>query len=278
MGQTPPLSHLPSGLFGRERDQNLKIITKHTVYSNILQLKPNVPRLIKCTVWASKSLTKMLNLEKSNQQIVPGNTSAPWWGSDATVNKGRGLPPFSRGSNGRLYIFLTLIFLKHLEIRSMDTSEIISLAVASYDERIQLKEKQIECLKLIIDGSEGKFCDVIVALPTGYGKSLIYNLLPFALRTKRSREVGSCLVICPLNLIQSDQMRSLDARGISSCRLSQDCVVTTLKDREECQVTMSDVIKGSYDLIFATPKHCLTLKKEKNYFLIRHFRSWYSQW
>ena len=41
-----------------------------------------------------------------------------------------------------------------------------------------LKEKQIEAVSSFIEGN-----DVFVSLPTGYGKSLIYAILPFLFDT-----------------------------------------------------------------------------------------------
>jgi len=43
----------------------------------------------------------------------------------------------------------------------------------SKDIRIQLKDKQLEAIKHFCSGK-----DVFVSLPTGYGKSLIYGVIP----------------------------------------------------------------------------------------------------
>ena len=52
----------------------------------------------------------------------------------------------------------------------------VDLAIKTAAERLgfkKLKEKQIEAIKAFISGK-----DVFVSLPTGYGKSLIYGILP----------------------------------------------------------------------------------------------------
>ena len=57
---------------------------------------------------------------------------------------------------------------------------------------------------------------VSVCYPTGYGKSIIYQLCGRVLSEIKNHVT---IVITPLNVIQEDQMRSLLTRGISSCRI-----------------------------------------------------------
>ena len=54
-------------------------------------------------------------------------------------------------------------------------SDIIASIIAEVSRRFEvvLKDKQVEAIEMFINGS-----DVFVALPTGYGKSLIYGFLP----------------------------------------------------------------------------------------------------
>ena len=78
----------------------------------------------------------------------------------------------------------------------------LDLAVGKYREGLVLKSKQKECLFNVYQGR-----DIIGNLPTGYGKSIIYHLLPelLALQSRRRRAgdiVSSVLVVCPLNIIQ----------------------------------------------------------------------------
>ena len=53
----------------------------------------------------------------------------------------------------------------------MDISRAIS--VVSMELGLELKDKQVEAIERFCEGS-----DVFVSLPTGFGKSLIYGLLP----------------------------------------------------------------------------------------------------
>ena len=72
---------------------------------------------------------------------------------------------------------------------------------------ISLKEKQYEVLKLLVVEKK----DVLAVLPTGYGKSLIYQLLPPVLsfmnhEGRSSAKNSTVLVISPLNALIRDQI------------------------------------------------------------------------
>ena len=60
--------------------------------------------------------------------------------------------------------------------------------------------------------------DIFVRLPTGYGKSLCYILLPLIFdRLNTHISLSSViLVVSPLVSLMKDQMRALEGRGISA--------------------------------------------------------------
>ena len=108
---------------------------------------------------------------------------------------------------------------------------------------VNLKPKQVICLEKIFLGE-----DILAVLPTGYGKSLIYQLLPLILFRKKVFEedpnrgiisIGDVttvlLVISPLNSLISDQIRKLLTTGlrVSSLNASQQ---STTDDNEEFDV------------------------------------------
>ncbi|XP_077861656.1 uncharacterized protein LOC144342257 [Saccoglossus kowalevskii] len=75
-----------------------------------------------------------------------------------------------------------------------------------------LKPKQARCMKELFSGR-----DVIGVLPTGYGKSLIFELLPYvyeALELASGRSAAQCtvLVVSPLNSIINEQKQSIFTR------------------------------------------------------------------
>ena len=69
----------------------------------------------------------------------------------------------------------------------------------------QLRSEQLEAIAAI---TERKDC--LCVLPTGYGKSLIYQLLPFVFDELSDGEENSCVVVVsPLNAIIEDQISKL---------------------------------------------------------------------
>ncbi|XP_033724737.1 mediator of RNA polymerase II transcription subunit 34-like [Pecten maximus] len=141
----------------------------------------------------------------------------------------------------------------------------------------ELKEKQIETLKCAYE-----LRDCIAVLPTGYGKSLIFQLLPFFMQKKHGMESPMItLVVTPLNSIMEDQVMSLQRVGIQACFLDYDGKKGTRytfdthdsgdeeaegedQDQDDTvvakDVDINDVMKGKYQLVYAHPE---TLTKSK---------------
>ena len=75
---------------------------------------------------------------------------------------------------------------------------------------ILLKPKQIEVLDEIRKGT----LETIAILPTGYGKSLIYQLAPLILD-------GTVIVFSPLSVIQEEQVKQLkNSEALKCCILN----------------------------------------------------------
>ena len=121
----------------------------------------------------------------------------------------------------------------------MDNLDRINTAAKLYDSSLVLKNEQIESLRFFLEGK-----DILVNLPTGFGKSLVFHLIPY-LTSK------SVLVICPLNIIQSDQLKTLSQHGLSACRLTQECQVLTADDTP---ASLKDVMHGNFQVIFCHPE------------------------
>ena len=100
-----------------------------------------------------------------------------------------------------------------------------------YKETI-LKPKQVVCLERLYLQN-----DVMCVLPTGYGKSLIFHLLPMLLFAKSKlcgdlrfgwRSKGICtevvdsivIVVSPLNSLMSDQISRLGLSGIRASAIN----------------------------------------------------------
>jgi superfamily II DNA helicase RecQ len=80
-----------------------------------------------------------------------------------------------------------------------------------------LKDKQIECLESIVCGR-----DTVGVLATGYGKSLIYTLLPTVLDTYYGKAGHIVVVISPLVALMEEQRAKIADFGISTAYLGSE--------------------------------------------------------
>ena len=135
-------------------------------------------------------------------------------------------------------------------------------ACAAYS-NLCFKPKQIQCIELILKGH-----DVVAVLPTGYGKSLIFQLLPWILPPKSEGENNIVLVVCPLSSIIKDQISLLNERGIRAAYLSNftddddtavDQCLFSDDDKKSSTKNVSDVIKeAKIDFLFGHPESFLS--------------------
>ena len=115
---------------------------------------------------------------------------------------------------------------------------------------ITLKPQQLEAIRHIYEGR-----DVFLWLPTGFGKSVCYEVLPFVMDHKRGKlGTGSgsysiVLVISPLVSLMVDQVISLRARGVTAAVLSGHRGVA-----KELQATVSDIRAMKFSLLYAAPE------------------------
>ena len=141
---------------------------------------------------------------------------------------------------------------------------------------LNLKPLQVKCLEYILKGK-----DVIGVLPTGFGKSLIFHILPYFMPTKKHSNI--VLVIRPLNSIIEDQVKILKSRGISVnvlVRKNEDHNETeklfssppspthnhdddedkSLNEKltEEAHQIPSDILNGQCSIVFAHPEALLS--------------------
>ena len=107
----------------------------------------------------------------------------------------------------------------------------LSIAVGKSDISVLFKVGQVRALEAIYLGQ-----DVLGVLPTGYGKSLIFQLIPDLIAFRRRHELllsdvsDQCsdvdvrrdtivIVICPLDSLMANHTESLIQKGISSAVL-----------------------------------------------------------
>lgn len=115
---------------------------------------------------------------------------------------------------------------------------------------LKLKEKQVEAMKALYEGN-----DVFLWLPTGYGKSICYQALPFLFDYKLKRtdlpshKHSVCVVVSPLISLMVDQVTRLRAIGIGSAILSGTRGVD-----KSLLATEKDIKLGAFALIFSAPE------------------------
>ena len=143
------------------------------------------------------------------------------------------------------------------------------------------REPQTAALKAFYDSK-----DSICLLPTGGGKSVIYQITPFLAKYKLNSDSGLItIVISPLNAIMYDQVLKLTAKGIKACyvdmaaksghsfglkkRNSSDIEDSDDSDQENnnepekvhCNVSFKSIEKGDYNIIYCHPEALLSTKQ-----------------
>ena len=106
---------------------------------------------------------------------------------------------------------------------------------------LTLKKEQMSALRHGCDGD-----DVFVWLPSGFGKSIVYECLPFLLDHKLGRvHACSCsvvLVVSPLVALMIDQVESLRRRGV-------DCAIMSDHEGVEKCLLVSEKHMNQYHLL-----------------------------
>lgn len=84
-------------------------------------------------------------------------------------------------------------FKKNIEFTLKTKFALFSINKQRSTEYNYIKPKQIDCVKYALN------CDTLVILPTGYGKSLVYELVQNITKTK-------VIIISPINAIIDEQV------------------------------------------------------------------------
>ncbi|XP_062567355.1 uncharacterized protein LOC134229626 [Saccostrea cucullata] len=146
----------------------------------------------------------------------------------------------------------------------------------------ELKPEQISALRAFTESK-----DLVCLLPTGFGKSVIFQLMPFI----TDDPMAVVLVISPLNAIMKDQVRKLCESGIPACFLDitgrdgstymlKPALGTDIEDESEdredssiddetdedvgkllMKVSPEEVAAGKFRLIYAHPEAFLSSRE-----------------
>ena len=108
-----------------------------------------------------------------------------------------------------------------------------------------LKPLQREAIRAFVLGK-----DVFVSLPTGYGKSLCYALLPLVFdRLRGYRETSIALCISPLTALMMEQRAKFSVRGLRSEFVGQ---------LQQDVQSLSSVQQGQVQLLYVSPESILS--------------------
>lgn len=98
------------------------------------------------------------------------------------------------------------------------------------------KPYQYQIIDQIADGK-----DVLAVMPTGYGKSLCFQMPPLL-----TKEVA--IVISPLIALMADQKMILDNLGMTSC-----CYNSTMSQKKKKEIE-EGLVAGEYQILYITPE------------------------
>ena len=100
--------------------------------------------------------------------------------------------------------------------------------------------------KLAIEKIVSNKKDVFVNLPTGFGKSLIYQALPLVFDHTTNLPGHIVVVVSPLISLMEDQVKQLQDIGIRAVSISS-----------QADIDWSRIEKGEYSIVFGSPEAVL---------------------
>ena len=147
---------------------------------------------------------------------------------------------------------LTLVHKRHPEIRNT-RNKIKNMAesVGAFEfylqetlkdlsengKQIDLKPEQGTAMKSLVHGQ-----DVLAILPSGFGKSAIYQIR-VRVKEKMLKDCACVLVICPLRSLMEDQIKEAKSMGLTANSLPE--------------ASLADVRVGKFQLLFSSAENAL---------------------
>ena len=133
-----------------------------------------------------------------------------------------------------------------------------------------LKPRQKEALQSIVFKGQ----DCLIVLPTGYGKSLIYQMLQslfdkISARNLSSKDKSIVIVVSPLNALIDDQINKLKSAGVNCKSL---CVCGDEVDSAFEEKILEDLQAGKFELIFTHPEVAVINRQCRDLFLSAYYQ------
>ncbi|CAH3019479.1 unnamed protein product [Porites evermanni] len=99
----------------------------------------------------------------------------------------------------------------------------------------EVKDEQKKCIAALLHKK-----DVLGLLPTGFGKSLIFQLYPRIFEFVNGRKNCHVIIVSALNAITEEQVQELADIGISAVAVG------------DSRETDENILKGEYKLVFGS--------------------------
>ena len=140
--------------------------------------------------------------------------------------------------------------------------------MASFEEAMNKCKSQFKIQHLLKEQKEAievffEKKNIFINLPTGFGKSLIYQCLPIVADVLYERPQGSSVivVISPLRSLMNDQVEYLQSIGISAIAISDD----------ENPDIVQRVMNGTFNVIYGSPECLLSVSIWRSIFQCQTF-------
>ena len=133
---------------------------------------------------------------------------------------------------------------------SMDQALAYALSKMGAAPTLTLKEEQRRAMQAVLAGK-----DIFMWLPTGFGKSICFQALPFAfdymyVSQSAPPDRSIVLVVAPLIALMEDQVRSLRAKGVNAVVLSSG----GREGKVSPELVATDESLEAASLVFSSPE------------------------
>ena len=142
---------------------------------------------------------------------------------------------------------------------NVEITEIIRNAAKKFPNVKSLRKEQ----EIAINAIAFQQRDTVALLPTGYGKSLVYQLLPEIHKSLKD-ERRTVIVVSPLTAIMRQQVKELLQNGVRAAMLEEDSASSVESDHDQMDddgnalVTVAEILSGNVDIVFASAEKWLS--------------------
>ena len=145
-------------------------------------------------------------------------------------------------------------------LEATQTREAFNAAIKEVCETFVIEnfhEEQQEAIDLFFDGK-----DVFVSLPTGYGKSIIFQSIP-VIASHLWKKLCTIFIVSPLKALMQDQVHYLNGLGLKAIALTE----------ESEDDVIERVMKGEYSHVYGSPESFLSQDAWRDVFSTSSFRA-----